>query len=131
MQISKIILWALAGIGSLAMTAAGIHPDAAVTNLSAWANKIGIDNPPAFLSNPNADDWGMAVGFALVVASLILLWLCREKEAPPNPEPKDQSSASNKAIHSPQTQIMTFGYMTRFFIYLIETGAAKTASMKA
>lgn len=59
------------------MTAAGVPPQEAVSNLAAWAKLLGFDKPPAFLLSQSADTYAFWTGGAIVVVSLIAFFLSR------------------------------------------------------
>lgn len=56
------------------MGLAAIEPNAAISNLGGWAEKIGVKDVPNWLSAQSADTWGFVIGFSIVAtcAALIL-----------------------------------------------------------
>lgn len=56
--------------GTIMLAAATTKPDDAISNLSGWADKV-VGYSPSWLSNPNADNWGIWIGAALLAAALV------------------------------------------------------------
>jgi len=68
-------------IGGCLMTAAGVSPQDAVSNLAAWANMIGIDNPPPYIQAHSTDVIVFYVGLSLlsIVFSVLIVTYIRNK----------------------------------------------------
>lgn len=66
---------ALGLIGSAAMMLASISPQDAISNISGWANFIGIEQLAALLADPSVDKWVTVIGAMLVGPSLTVVVL--------------------------------------------------------
>ena len=55
MDIIRYILLAIPIIGSCLMFVAGVSPQDAVSNLAAWAELFGVDNPPPIIQAQSTD----------------------------------------------------------------------------
>lgn len=65
---------ALSGVGGLVMAAAGVGPQEAASNLSQWAEVVGLHRAAEWLAPTAADKWGMALGAAVIAFSMFMVF---------------------------------------------------------
>lgn len=70
----KKVLSIIGFAGGVLMFTAGVSPQDATTNLSAWLKLIGIDNPPQFLISHTTDTIAFWIGLVLVIMAA-MAWL--------------------------------------------------------
>ena len=69
----QILKWAVVGVGGLIVAAAGLSPQDATSNLSAWVEFLGLEDVPYWLTTDSADMYGVIIGLtsvALAFASI-------------------------------------------------------------
>ncbi len=69
----KKIWFAVTAVGGLAVTAASISPQDAVSNLGKWAELIGLPSAASWLMRNQADSWAIVIGTTTIVIGLGML----------------------------------------------------------
>ena len=69
------IKWFFVVFGPLLMLATQISPETATSNLSAWAQYLGLDKAAELLAAPSVDSWGMTIGVILTITIVVSIFL--------------------------------------------------------
>jgi len=72
-SVFRSVGWAMAVIGSVVMSAAGVSPTEAQLNIASWADAIGIGKIPELLTTVSSDVYFYYGGSAVALCSLIAL----------------------------------------------------------
>lgn len=96
---SSRIVYAAGGAGAIMLGAAQTKPEDAISNLAGWLELIGFDAIPSFLATRQADNWGTAIGLALIALSGLIWYWRRSRIAEPETAAISGRAAVNLRLH--------------------------------